>query len=242
MAIKCASRSGVSNMYLNNDYRNYLMHADEDMKYGLHKKKKYPMPDRDHVMSAIKFFNYVSPADEKELARNIIARIREYGITGINVGENNRFRKYYNPEKKAGWRKSLSKSDGPILKVIQMNNYPENDYRSYLMHSAKGKEWEDHKYIAKINGRYFYDQDELDAYKRHQKEARQYMSKNIGRPATPEWEEELIKEYEERDRKKAKRKRIAKKVGNVLNTVFRFTPIGYGIGKTYDEIQKNSKK
>lgn len=81
-----------------NDYRNYFIHSDEDMKYGLPEKKKYPMPDRDHVMSAIKFFNYVSPSDEKELARNIVARIKEYGITGINVGEKNRFGKYYKPE------------------------------------------------------------------------------------------------------------------------------------------------
>lgn len=85
--------------YPANDYRSYLRHSDEvEQKYGLPDKKKYPMPDRDHVMSAIKFFNYVSPADEKELAKNIIARIKEYGITDINVGENNRFRKYYKPD------------------------------------------------------------------------------------------------------------------------------------------------
>lgn len=34
--------------------------------------------------------------------------------------------------------------------------YPENDYRLYLMHSAKGQSWPTHKYIAKINGRYIY--------------------------------------------------------------------------------------
>lgn len=82
-----------------NDYRFYLRHSgEEDMKYGLPDKKKYPMPDRDHVMSAIKFFNYVSPSDEKELAKNILKRIREYGIEDINVGENNRFGKYYNSD------------------------------------------------------------------------------------------------------------------------------------------------
>lgn len=86
------------NKYPENDWRNYFIHSDESMKYGLPEKKKYPMPDRDHVMSAIKFFNYVSPSDEKELARNIIARIKEYGITGIIVGEKNRFGKYYKPE------------------------------------------------------------------------------------------------------------------------------------------------
>ena len=86
-------------LWPDNDYRYYLMHSDddEDMKYGLPGKKKYPMPDREHVRSAIKFFNYVSPSDEKELARNIIARIKEYRIVGINVGKNNRFRKYYKP-------------------------------------------------------------------------------------------------------------------------------------------------
>ena len=40
--------------------------------------------------------------------------------------------------------------------------YPENDYRYYLMHYAKGEEADDHKYIAKKrtkNGgiRYIYD-------------------------------------------------------------------------------------
>ena len=85
----------LTGVYPQNDYRLYLCHADVDMKYGLPGKKKYPMPDRDHVMSAIKFFNYVSPSDEKELARNILKRIREYGITDINVGYNNRFGKYY---------------------------------------------------------------------------------------------------------------------------------------------------
>ena len=92
------SENILTGVYPENDYRYYLRHNEQDMKYGLPDKKKYPMPDRDHVMSAIKFFNYVSPADEKELARNILNRIREYGITDINVGENNRFGKYYKPD------------------------------------------------------------------------------------------------------------------------------------------------
>lgn len=67
-------------------------------KYGLPKLKKYPMPDAAHVKSAIKFFNYVSPKDEKTLANAILNRMREYGITGIKVGEGNRFSKYYHPD------------------------------------------------------------------------------------------------------------------------------------------------
>ena len=82
----------------------YLQHAMtedefEDKKFGLPRIKKYPMPDAAHVRSAIKFFNYVTPANEKELARNILARMDEYGIDpdDINVGDNNRFKKYIKP-------------------------------------------------------------------------------------------------------------------------------------------------
>lgn len=69
---------------------------DKMQKYGLPKQKKYPMPDRKHVLSAIKFFNYVDPKDEKELATAILKRIREYGMSfdDFGVGEDNRFSKY----------------------------------------------------------------------------------------------------------------------------------------------------
>ena len=54
------------------------------------------MPDADHVRSAIRFFNYVAPKDEEELAKAILARAKEYGvdISKINVGDENRFKKY----------------------------------------------------------------------------------------------------------------------------------------------------
>ena len=84
--------------YFDQDYDSFLAHAEitkEDMKYGLPEKKAYPMPDRDHVMSAIKFFNYVSPKDEEKLAKAILARMEEYGISEVNVGPDNRFGKYY---------------------------------------------------------------------------------------------------------------------------------------------------
>lgn len=64
-------------------------------KYGIPELKKYPMPDREHVKSAIRFFNYVEPRYEKELAANIIQRIKEYHMTDISVGPDNRFGKYW---------------------------------------------------------------------------------------------------------------------------------------------------
>ena len=68
----------------------------ESRKFGLPKYRKYPMPDAAHVKSAIKFFNYVNPDHEKELANAILARMDEYDIDpdSINIGDTNRFKKY----------------------------------------------------------------------------------------------------------------------------------------------------
>ena len=80
----------------------YLQHDDmEDKKFGVPEQKKFPLPDADHVHSAIKFFNYVEPEYEKELAKAILKRAKEYGvdISEINVGDENRFKKYLPEEK-----------------------------------------------------------------------------------------------------------------------------------------------
>ena len=62
--------------------------------FGLPKKRKYPMPDKKHVFSAIKFFNFVDEEDEKELAKNIKKMMKKYDIDHSHVGKNNRLRKY----------------------------------------------------------------------------------------------------------------------------------------------------
>lgn len=65
-------------------------------KYGVPEQKKFPLPDADHVRSAIKFFNYVQPKYEKELARAILRKAKEYNVdlSEISIGKNNRFKKY----------------------------------------------------------------------------------------------------------------------------------------------------
>ena len=68
----------------------------DDM-FGIPEERKYPLDTKKHVYSAVKLFNHVSPQYEEKLARNIINKINEYGITDINPGENNRFSKYYKP-------------------------------------------------------------------------------------------------------------------------------------------------
>lgn len=82
----------------------YIVHSAlsdaeiEKRKYAFPEERKFPLPDRKHVLSAIKFFNYIEPEKEETLARAILKRIKEYGMTNINVGENNRFKKYYKPK------------------------------------------------------------------------------------------------------------------------------------------------
>lgn len=73
-----------------------IVHGDDEKKYGIPELKKYPMPDAKHVRSAIKFFNYVEPKYEEELANAILNRMQEYGMSFDNftVGEENRFSKY----------------------------------------------------------------------------------------------------------------------------------------------------
>ena len=78
------------------------MEDDEDL-YGVPELKKFPMPDKRHVKSAIRFFNYVDPKHEKELAEAILEKAEEFGLdleNDISVGDENRFKKYLKKEEK----------------------------------------------------------------------------------------------------------------------------------------------
>lgn len=72
------------------------MRENLEQKFGVPEQKKFPMPDAKHVRSAIRFFNYVDPSHEKELAKAILARMEEYGMNfdEFEVGDENRFKKY----------------------------------------------------------------------------------------------------------------------------------------------------
>lgn len=67
----------------------------KDSDFGIPDKRKYPLNDEIHVRSAIKMFNYCEKDDEKELAKNIIKKMKNFNIDNIKVGSNNRFSKYY---------------------------------------------------------------------------------------------------------------------------------------------------
>lgn len=72
------------------------MRENLEQKFGVPEQKKFPMPDAKHVRSAIRFFNYVDPSHEKELARAILNRMEEYGMSfdDFEVGDENRFKNY----------------------------------------------------------------------------------------------------------------------------------------------------
>ena len=66
-----------------------------DSEFGVPSKRKFPLDTEAHVRSAIKFFNYVDPEDEEELARRIKSAMKKFNITDVKVSEKNRFSKYY---------------------------------------------------------------------------------------------------------------------------------------------------
>lgn len=70
----------------------------KDKEYGVPSQKKFPLDTKEHVLSAIRFFNYVDPAYEKELASAIISKIKEYDISNLTPSAANRFYKYYKPD------------------------------------------------------------------------------------------------------------------------------------------------
>ncbi len=66
----------------------------KDSDFGLSKSRKFPLIDAGHVFSAISYFRKANSAEQPELAKNIIKRVKELGMTDIKVGRNNPFRKY----------------------------------------------------------------------------------------------------------------------------------------------------
>lgn len=80
-----------------------------DSDFGLPKQRRYPMPDKAHVLAAIRMFNHVEKEYEAELAKNIIKKIKQFDMASeVNVGKNNRFLPY--------WEKSGLSTDKKSVK------------------------------------------------------------------------------------------------------------------------------
>lgn len=51
-----------------------------DSEFGLPEDRSYPMPDAAHVRAAEAYFRYAPDSDKPELARNILAKAKEFGV------------------------------------------------------------------------------------------------------------------------------------------------------------------
>ena len=89
--------------------------------FGIPELRKYPLTDKEHVRSAIRFFNYVDKEHEKELAENIKRKLNEFDME-VNVGEENRFKKYLNES-----------SDINLMMNIEESYIPENPLTTYYV-------------------------------------------------------------------------------------------------------------
>ena len=78
--------------------------------FGLPNERKYPLDSEKHVRSAIKFFNYCKEQEEEQLASNIIRAIKKFDMK-VNVGSNNRFKKYYSEAFNESYEESLISAD-----------------------------------------------------------------------------------------------------------------------------------
>lgn len=49
--------------------------------FGIPETHSYPMPDAAHVRAAESYFRYAPDSEKAELARNILQKAQEYGVT-----------------------------------------------------------------------------------------------------------------------------------------------------------------
>jgi hypothetical protein len=82
--------TNLSEEKLNAKERNQL----SDDVFGIPSLRKYPMPDKGHVLQAIRMFHHCPKGHEKELANNIKKKMQEYNIPKELVSPNNPLYKY----------------------------------------------------------------------------------------------------------------------------------------------------
>ena len=110
---KANINESVSNFDLYNySYTSYLTETSKasrsdlsSSEFGVKELRKFPLDTKKHVLSAVKFFNHVDPAHENELAKNILSKIKKFGIdlkSLLPKNSNNRFSKYVKIKESTG--------------------------------------------------------------------------------------------------------------------------------------------
>ena len=132
---------------LSSKERNNLPDSD----FGLPKQRRYPMPDKAHVLAAIRMFNHVEKEYEAELAKNIIKKIKQFDMASeVRVGKNNRFLPYW---EKSGLSKDNKKSVKENAISIKIN-HNENDISRITEMFNRAIEMVNHIYIEESFSEY----------------------------------------------------------------------------------------
>ena len=132
---------------LSSKERNNLPDSD----FGLPKQRRYPMPDKAHVLAAIRMFNHVEKEYEAELAKNIIKKIKQFDMASeVRVGKNNRFLPYW---EKSGLNKNNKKSVKENTISIKIN-HNENDISRITEMFNRAIEMVNHIYIEESFSEY----------------------------------------------------------------------------------------
>jgi hypothetical protein len=70
-----------------------------DSEFGIPETRSFPLNDIAHVKAASRMFNHCPVEYVEKLAKNIIKKIKQYGITDIEVSEENRLHAFWKPIK-----------------------------------------------------------------------------------------------------------------------------------------------
>ena len=65
-----------------------------DPEFGIPEEEKFPLWDKSHVESAIKFFHYAKPKYKEALAQKIQEKMKTYNIPLDTVGDDNELKEY----------------------------------------------------------------------------------------------------------------------------------------------------
>ena len=119
---------------------NYIAESADNKQYGVPEEKKFPLDSEAHVRSAVKFFNYVKPEYEEELASNIKKKIKEYDLD-ISIGDKNRLKKYI---KESYIIENTDKFEFIDLNTDEAKKYLEGEkywekFKDYHINNSKGE-------------------------------------------------------------------------------------------------------
>lgn len=130
----------ISESSLTSKERNELPDSD----FGLPSQRRYPMPDKQHVRMAIRFFNHVEERYEAELAGNIIKKIKEFNMEQeVHVTEKNRFYPYWKKAFPNVVNESVNDRRKEIIRIIE-KSLAEIDLKPHI---SKDGKWGSNRFL-----------------------------------------------------------------------------------------------